>query len=299
MDAPPLAAPTSGARAAPLLGSFFLGGFECSTHRLDDGRRLDLIESTRHDRFAAADYRALRAHGIRGARDGLRWHRIETAPGVYDWSSFVPVLRAAAAAGVGVIWDLCHYGWPDTIDVWRAEFVERFARFAGEVARIVREETPGPAFYCPVNEISYWAWAGGDVGHFSPAAFGRGVELKRQLVRAAIAAIDAIRARDPHARFVAAEPIIHVAARTPDAALAAERKRLSQFETWDMLCGRRAPELGGTPRHLDVLGLNFYSHNQWYVDGGTIAPDEPVYRPLHRLLVEIHERYARPMLIAE
>jgi hypothetical protein len=32
--------------------SFFLGGFECSTHRLRSGKRLDLIRSTRHDELA-------------------------------------------------------------------------------------------------------------------------------------------------------------------------------------------------------------------------------------------------------
>jgi hypothetical protein len=33
--------------------SFFLGGFECSTHRNIAGRRLDLIAGTRHDLLAA------------------------------------------------------------------------------------------------------------------------------------------------------------------------------------------------------------------------------------------------------
>ena len=36
--------------------SFFLGGFECSNHRRSDGRRLDLLAATGHDRWAAHDY---------------------------------------------------------------------------------------------------------------------------------------------------------------------------------------------------------------------------------------------------
>src|SRR5215211_5612559 len=70
-----------------LFQSFFVGGFECSSHRRRDGRRLDLLASTYHDANAGADYRALAQHGIRTVRDGLRWQLIERMPGHYDWSS--------------------------------------------------------------------------------------------------------------------------------------------------------------------------------------------------------------------
>jgi hypothetical protein len=53
-----------------LFQSFFIGGFECATHRRQDGRRLDLIAATHHDVKAAADYRRLAEHGIRTVRDG-------------------------------------------------------------------------------------------------------------------------------------------------------------------------------------------------------------------------------------
>src|SRR4051794_18697553 len=99
-------------------GSFFLGGFECSNHRRSDGRRLDLLASTYHDRLAAKDYELLSQHGIHAVRDGLRWHLIETASGQYDWRSFLPMLRAAERAGTRVIWDLCHYGYPDDLNIW-------------------------------------------------------------------------------------------------------------------------------------------------------------------------------------
>jgi hypothetical protein len=53
-----------------LFRSFFLGGFECSTHRRRDGLRLDLIAATRHDLSAEEDYRQLAEHGTHAARDG-------------------------------------------------------------------------------------------------------------------------------------------------------------------------------------------------------------------------------------
>lgn len=282
-----------------LFDSFVLGGFECSSHRRHDGRRLDLLAATGHDRLAAQDYRALLPHGLRTVRDGLRWHLIERPDGEYDWSSFLPMLQAANDSGVQVIWDLCHYGWPDHVDIWRPRFVERFARFAREAARVVRESSDRVPFWCPVNEISYWAWAGGDQAQFAPMARGRGGELKRQLTRAAIAAMDAMREVDARARFVQADPTINVVPRSPRARGAAEAARQGQFEAWDMLCGLREPGLGGEWRYLDIIGVNFYSNNQWYHGGDTIWHGEPHYRPFHEMLTEVWNRYERPIVIAE
>src|SRR4029079_4860170 len=95
---------------------------------------------------------------------------------------------------------------------------------------------------------------------------GRGFELKTQLVRAAIEAMDAIWAVMPTARFVHVDPIIHVIAspRRPEEKAEAEAYRQSQFQAWDMLSGRIWPELGGHEKYLDILGLNFCPHNQWF-----------------------------------
>ena len=124
------------------------------------------------------------------------------------------MLRAARDTGTQVIWDLCHWGWPDDLDIWSPAFVDRFAAFAAAAARLVREETDDVPFYVPVNEISFWAWAGGSLGFINPMAEGRGDELKAILVRAAIAGIEAVRAVDPRARIVSAEPAINVAPRS-------------------------------------------------------------------------------------
>jgi hypothetical protein len=281
--------------------SFFLGGFECSSHRRADGIRLDLLKTTKHDMLAEQDYRQLQDCGIFTIRDGLRWHLIEHAPGQYDWSSFLPMLRASAACGTEVIWDLCHYGWPDYLDVWSPDFVRSFARFASAAASLILGETGRSAIYCPVNEMSFWAWAGGDAEKINPCATGRGFELKRQLVRAAIAAIEQIREVDPKARFMTAEPLINVSGGSGDAAwlTEAENYRLSQFEATDLLSGRIEPELGGHIDNIDILGLNFYPDNQWYLGGSTIPLGHHSFRPLSAMLVEAYERYRRPLVISE
>ena len=284
-----------------LFDSYFLGGFECSSHRRRHGRRLDLLAMTGHDRAAAQDYRWMVRHGIRTVRDGVRWHLIETSPGRYDWSSFLPMLHASRDVGVQVIWDLCHYGWPDGVDIWAPAFVERFSRFARAVAELVRNETDTIPFYCPVNEISYWSWAGAEVARFNPLTRGRGLELKHQLVRAAIAAIEAIRSVDSRARIVQVDPVIQIVARPgrPRDRKPAEDHRRAQFQAWDMLSGQLWPGLGGKPGYLDILGVNYYSTNQWFLGGGTIELGHPLYRPFRDILAEVHQRYERPLFVAE
>jgi len=283
-----------------LFSSFFLAGFECSSHRRYDGQRLDLLAATQHDRLVTQDYRSLQQHGVSSVRDGLRWHLIEKVPCRYDWSSFLPMLRAARETGTQVIWDLCHYGWPDDIDIWSPAFVDRFARFSAAAAEVVRDENDAVPFYCPINEMSYWAWAGGEIGRFNPVGHGRGAELKRQLARATIAAIDAIRCVDPRARFITAEPLINLACGSPvlEHAQASEAYRIAQFEATDMLAGTIAPELGGSPDHVDILGVNYYPDNQWY-HCGPIPMGHHAYRPLGDMLMEVHDRFGRPILIAE
>jgi beta-glucosidase/6-phospho-beta-glucosidase/beta-galactosidase len=288
-------------RVASVFDSFLMAGYECSTQRRGDGLRLDLLARTGHGRWVDSDYRQLAEVGIRCARDGLRWHLIEHQPGHYDWSSFLPMLRAARDRKVQVVWDLCHYGYPDGLDIWRPEFVERFARFSGAAARLMREEGVDVAFFSPINEMSFWSWAGGDVGYFNPGARGRGFELKHQLVRASIAAIEAIREHMPLARFVQCDPLIHVVAANAraDEAEHAEHHRLAQFQAWDLLTGRHWPGLGGQEDYLDIVGVNFYPDNQWFHNGGKIRWGEPQFRPLSGMLTEVHRRYQRPILIAE
>jgi beta-glucosidase/6-phospho-beta-glucosidase/beta-galactosidase len=281
-----------------------MGGFECSCQINSAGVRLDMIAALQHDRNAAADYRRLREVGIAAARDGVRWHLIDRG-GAYDWSSWIPMLEAARDAGVQVIWDLCHYGWPDDLDFFSPAFVDRYARFTKAAACVHRDHLDEPAFFAPVNEISFFAWAASRDLMF-PYALGRGDQIKRQMVRAALAAIDAIHSVEPRARLVFPEPLIHnVPPRwRPWNTGPARAQRASQFEAWDMIAGRMAPELGGNEQSLDIVGVNFYAANQWEVPGGRKlnwdgGSDDPRWVPLHRLLAEVYSRYRRPLFIAE
>jgi hypothetical protein len=293
-----------------LFRSFFAGGFECSTFIRRSGLRMDFIAATRHDELARQDYLRLQRLGVRVAREGVRWHLVEARPNRYNFSSVLPMVRAARELGIQVIWDLCHFGWPDHIDLFKPEFVSSLAEYGAAFARWLTTETDGPGIFVPVNEISYFSWASGDEGSMYPFVTGRGFELKTQLVRAAILTMDTIWSVMPQARFVHVDPIIHVVASPshPEEQADADGYRMSQFQAWDMLGGRLWPELGGHERYLDVVGVNFYPHNQWFYnlkDFRRVRPFKalsrrhPRYRPLNRMFTEVYDRYHRPIFIAE
>lgn len=282
--------------------SFLMGGFECSTHRAGSGRRIDVIAATHHDRFAEADYERLLKIGMKTARDGARWHLIETEPYRYDFSSAENQIRAAKKTGIQIIWDLFHYGYPDDLDIFSPEFIARFEAFSRAFTEFLTGENSETPFLCPVNEISFFSWIAGKVGGFFPFKRGRGDELKRQLVRATISGIDAIRQVAPSARFLQTDPAINVSPKdnksknVRNAGIYQE----SQYHAFDMLIGQREPELGGAPEYLDIIGLNYYFNNQWRHPGGRhVLRGDKDYVPFSRILQNYAARYARPILIAE
>lgn len=292
-----------GMPASRIFRSFWHAGFESASHRNGRGVRVDMVAATHHLEQVDDDYARLREVGIRVAREGVRWPLVERA-GRFDVSSLEPILAAARRHGIQVIWTLCHYGWPDDLDVFAPEFVPRFATYCAAAMRCISraDETP---FVIPMNEISFLAFAAGEVGWFHPFARGRGDELKAQLVQATIAGIEAIWRVDARARIVHVDPLINVIAPgdRPDLEAGAAAATASQFAAWDWLSGRARPELGGHPRYLDIIGVNFYPSNQWDTEGVHLAwdaaPRDPRWIPLHTLLDRTYRRYRRPFFLAE
>jgi len=247
------------------------------------------------------DYRRLKEFGMLTAREGLRWHLIERESGVRDFSTVLPFLHAAQEAGIQIIWDLLHFGWPDHLNIFEPDWVKSFAEFAAGFAGLLRRETSDISFVVPINEISFFSWAGGDTAHINPFTRGRGHELKRQLVSGAIQASHALRSELERIQLVSAEPVIHIVGdpARPDDVIQAEQYRSAMFEAWDMLAGRAHPDLGGDESCLGIIGVNYYDRNQWWNYGETIWRGAPEYRPFRHILQEVYERYHRPMFVAE
>jgi hypothetical protein len=283
--------------------SFYLAGFECATGYNVHGEWIDQIAATEHDLHVDADYRRLADVGIHAVREAIRWPLVDRG-GRYDFTSVEPFMRAAVHQGFDVIWDLFHYGYPDDLDPFSTAFAHRFRDYCRAAARYVAARMHAKCYFTPINEPSFFAWAAGDAGRFAPHQRGRAAELKLALARATILGIDAIREVCPAARIVNVDPICRVVPRSDDPGAAGHAQRFNEeyvFEFWDVVSGRTRPELGGSPDHLDIVGLNYYWTNQWELgrEGIPLAADDPRRVPLADLVRKAWRRYGREVVITE
>lgn len=287
--------------------TFFLSGFECSTFLWQDKGRRDLVAETLHREHASEDYRILRSLGIAVSREGVPWPLVDSG-GEYDFSLIDPLIEAMNEHQVLPIWDLCHYGYPDDLDPFTDEFVERFARYCRAVAEYVVPRTRGPHFFTPINEINFFAFMGGEWGWVAPYRKSEQDrhEFRLALCRADIVAVNAIREVDPEARMVHIDPLIHVVAPEDKPHLqddAWHETWVDTFYVWDVLGGHRHPELGGSPEVLDIVGVNCYSFGQMEFNQQgpheALGPKDSRIVPLADLLERAARQYNRPMIIGE
>src|SRR5690606_25042401 len=120
---------------------------------------------------------------------------------------------------------------------------------------------------------------------------------------ATLAGCDAIWAADPRARILHCDPIVHLISPDDDPTTNDETEalRTAQFQAWDMLAGRHEPELGGHPRYLVLIVLNYY-HDNLQITGSThrvrsLLHDRRRLR-LDDMFQEFYERYHRTKLFA-
>jgi UDP-galactopyranose mutase len=279
--------------------SFWMGGYDDQAH---PGLRGDPEERM----LFRENYGGLLEFGIRTVRENADWARVDTTAG-HDLRPLEERARMAKDLGMQVVWTLCSRRWPADVHFLSSAFVERFARYAGAVAARMAEFDPGtlPVFV-PVNEISFLAWSLFSRGDLRRKDGTRPAleEIKRQLVRASIAASDAILAKVPHARLMHTDPLEHVVAPLGRPMLApdAERRTELQYEAWDWIAGRSGKDLGGRARYLDLVGVNYYADNQWELGTGKRLGwqiDDVRRMPLSSLLRTVGLRYQRPVAIAE
>src|SRR5918998_3344166 len=162
--------------------TFFLSGFECSTFVWKDQGRRDLVAETRHAEHVDEDHALLRSLGIAVARQGIPWPFVDKG-GEYDFSRIDPLIDAMNRHQILPIWDLCHYGYPDDLDPFDPMFVDRFAAYARAAAEYVVPRVHEPHFFTPINEITFFAFMGGEWAWVAP--FGNS-DAKRRGLRLAL-----------------------------------------------------------------------------------------------------------------
>ena len=286
--------------------TFFMAGFECSTFVWKDGERKDYVAATGHDRHLKSDLAAAMDLGFGVVREAIRWPQVDLGGGRYDWSSVKAVQDAATACKITPVWDLCHYGLPDGCDPFSDDCRKRFVDYCRAAAQFVTSSAEPPFFFTPINEITFFSAAATDLGWMYPFAKGREDELNRAMCRMSIEGAKAIREVEAGARMVHVDPIVH-AVPPPDrpdlADEARDEEHREAFEAWDMLAGRLAPELGGSPDILDIVGVNIYHYSQVQLDADKkreiLGPRDPRRKPLNELLQFAWDRYHRPIIIGE
>jgi beta-glucosidase/6-phospho-beta-glucosidase/beta-galactosidase len=295
------------AKKPGIFPTFFISGFECSTFLWKDKKRRNLIAETQHDRCVDQDYELLRSLGIAVAREGIPWPLVDKK-GSYDFSCIDPMINAMNQQQILPIWDLCHYGYPDDLDPFSEKFVHRFADYCRAAAAYVIPRLRGPYFFTPINEITFFAFCGGEWGWVAPYRTTKEdrFALRLNLCKAAIAGVKAIREVEASARMIQMDPLVQVVAPRdrPDQQQAAwEETYVDTFKAWDILYGKEHPELGGSPEILDIVGANNYSFGQMeYREHGphqALSPDDDRIKPLCDLIRFVWDRYKLPMIISE
>jgi beta-glucosidase len=290
-----------------------IGAFESTYQPAFD---VDVLETTGHTTWWREDIELLAACGVTECRYPVRWHRVEAAPGRFDWSDTDVVLGGLRDRGVVPIVDLLHH---TSYPRWLGGFGD--ARFGDAYLRYVTafaERYPWVEAYTLFNEPFTTFLLCGEAGIWPP--YGRGLRgfaaIARNVLPALTAASRRLRGLLPHARHVHVETAERATGEGADGAAYAAWANDRRFLLTDLLTGRpvdrRRPfvadllRVGGgelldvAPGHVDVLGVDYYAHNQWHwtaaAVGTTVPPAPP---PFSELLREYWERYRLPLVVGE
>jgi beta-glucosidase/6-phospho-beta-glucosidase/beta-galactosidase len=291
----------------------FIGAFESIYMPAHD---LDVLETSGHSGRWKEDLALLRASGITTVRYPIRWHRIERRQGLYDWQETDEVLGFLKRQGFRPIVDLIHHtSYPrwlkggffePSFGDWYLGYCEAFAR-----------RYPWVPGYTLFNEPFTTMFLCGHEGIWPP--YGRGIDdfvrICRNVLPAFFRASRMFKELLPGARHFCMEVCEGHSGRGPRGARTADLANDRRFFILDLLTGRTiesgrpfVAELlaaGGEDLlelpagNIDVLGLDYYAHNEWqFTDEGGIRPS-PTPFGLAELAHQYHERYQLPMVLGE
>ncbi|MCX8526425.1 hypothetical protein OF897_21130 [Chryseobacterium formosus] len=288
--------------------SFLMGGFECADQQNAFGNRIDLYQVSGHDLYLEEDYDRVHQLGMKTIREGIRWSKVEISPYQYDWTEVERIIKFSQAKNIQIVWDICHFGFPDDLTPLHPMFSRRFSHLCREFVIKYRSLVPkGDLIVTPINEVSFISWLGGDVRGTSPYCIGQGWEVKYALMKAYIEGIEMMKDIDITVRIMITEPLISIVTNNEldvESFLFAEEKHFEQFQVHDILSGAMCPELRGKPEYLDIIGVNYYYNNQWINETHEFLPwaeepPHPLFRSLHSLIETVFARYERPIVISE
>ena len=290
----------------------FYAAFESTYLPLHD---VDVAEIAGHDTTWRRDLHAVLSAGVRNFRYPLRWHRIERAPGFYDWSEADQVLEHFHNHGAHVVIDLVHHtSYPQWIDHGFADarFGPALEAFASQVAH----RYPHIESYTIFNEPLATLLLSGREGLWPP--YLRGITGFVRLLRIILPAISStfsvLRSQLPTAQHFWIDTAEHHQGTPSQAAYVAEcldrrhvvmdlalKPELDHSRPFlqKLLQAGGASLLDVPAIEIDAIGLDYYSHSEWFYDD--IRGHAPSPHPVGfaHTAQQYFQRYRRPMLLSE
>lgn len=291
----------------------FIGAFESTYLPTFD---VDVAEITGHTSQWRRDIDDVLATGVRRFRYPLRWHRIEAHPGQHDWRETDLQLGYLRSAGAEVIVDLAHHtSYPRWLDdgLRDPRFGTAYLRFVDGAAR----RYPWLSSYTLFNEPFATLFLAGHEALWPPYDVGvEGfVRLAGNVLPSIGAASRRLRHLLPDARHVWVDTCEAHHGLPGSAAEHADLANDRRFAVLDMALGRATDRdrpflrsvvaAGGEalldldPIQVDVLGLDYYPHSEWWYDG--LGGHAPSPHPLGFATVagQYADRYRLPLMLAE
>jgi beta-glucosidase len=203
------------------------------------GRTLDEYELTGHYERWREDFGLIAELGVRAARYGVPWHRIQPAPGQWDWDFADRTLERLLELGVEPIVDLVHYGLPPWIEgaYCNPAYPDLVAEYAGRLAERFKGRIH---WYTPLNEPRVTAWYCGRLGWWPP--FLRGwtgfVAVMLAVCRGIVRTVEALRAVDREIVAAHVDATDLFEAGDPSLEDEAQRRQEIVFLALDLVSGR-------------------------------------------------------------
>lgn len=285
-----------------------MAGYECTDKLNCFGNRVDFLKVTGHLEMLEEDYQHLSFFDIKTVREGIRWSQVEKQPYNYEWGDVRKIIDHSLENDIQVLWDICHFGFPDDLTPLHPMFAKRFSSLCRAFVKYYRSvDSIRTLIVTPINEVSFLSWLGGDVCGTAPYCKGYGWEVKYALMRAYIEGIEAMKEADDNVRILTTEPLTNMVPplnASEDEIVHAAKIHNDQFQMLDILGGRICPELRGKPEYIDIVGCNYYYNNQWIVGSCECLPwanqmQDPRWLPLSTLLKELYSRYEAPIVLSE
>jgi len=295
-------------------------------------RPIDEYELTEHYARWSEDLALAADVGAEFLRWGIPWHRVNPAPGKWDWDWTDRVIARFAELGIRPVIDLLHYGTP----LWMSQQFAHpdYPQYVAEYAVAVAERYgDGVTDYTPVNEPMIHVLFCGEYGYWPPYLRG-----ESGAVRLAMAIADGFQRTQHGIRDVLGEraTFVHVDASmryvgdvdAPEHRTTADRLRHQAFLVEDLVTGRvgeghplldllrrngaddrRLEGFAARPARPDIMGVNYYPRHSTEVFeagvqyGGGFADPRPTrddgVAGLREVLRAYAARYGAPVMVTE